>query len=170
MVSKVALQISNLTERVRISLSAHYNLRGQETLMSRKDDQEALGINISTATSSLRKQIMYSMAKELNRDICYQCNKRIETLKQFSIEHKVPWRKSGKEKELFFSMDNIAFSHNSCNIRAGRKTRPKPKCGSVSQYSYGCRCKLCKTAKSKYDGKRIYNSEKRAESYKRLGH
>lgn len=39
----------------------------------------------------------------------------------FSIEHKTPWLDSENPLELYFSLENIDFSHHVCNIKAARK-------------------------------------------------
>jgi hypothetical protein len=80
-----------------------------------------LGVNPSTAGSALKKQIMFHMAKKLGMDNCFQCGEKIETVKEFSVEHKIPWLHSENAKELYFDIDNIAFSHLSCNCKAARK-------------------------------------------------
>ena len=83
-----------------------------------------LGMPIGTASARLRKNIMFSMAKELKRDICFHCKNKIESLEEFSIEHKVPWLDN--DPKLFWDLDNIAFSHLSCNIKASRNPNEKP--------------------------------------------
>lgn len=79
--------------------------------------QEQLGMNPSTAQARLLKDILFKFAKETP---CYHC-KGMLTRETFSIEHKVPWLHSENPKELFFDLNNISFSHLSCNIAAGRK-------------------------------------------------
>lgn len=83
--------------------------------------KEQLGINPSTAQHKLRKLILFSFVKRLGLDECYQCKCKIENVEELSIEHKVPWLDSKNPLELFFDLDNIAFSHLSCNVGAGRK-------------------------------------------------
>lgn len=87
--------------------------------------KEQLGMNPSTAHSALRKEIMFHLAKKLGEDICHQCGEKIETVREFSVEHKIPWMDSEDPKGLFFDMENISFSHLSCNIKAGRKPKQK---------------------------------------------
>ena len=115
-------------------------------------------MNPGTAANALRKQIMYSMAKELGRCNCYQCGEFIETVTEFSVEHKVPWRRADNALELFFDLSNIAFSHHTCNTKAARRKpakirepvrpRTKPVCGTDSCYVSGCRCDRCRKAHS----------------------
>ena len=88
----------------------------------KKYDQ--LGMPIGTAANRLRKLIMFSMARELNRIACYYCNEEIENVEDFSIEHKIPWLDSKEPVKLYFDLTNIAFSHLSCNIGARRSNAP----------------------------------------------
>lgn len=81
---------------------------------------ELLGLNYSTASSSLRKQIIFHLAGVLGLLACHQCGEEIE-LERFSIEHKDPWMQADDPKASFFDMSNIAFSHLSCNIGAGSR-------------------------------------------------
>ena len=79
-----------------------------------------LGMPLGTASARLRKKILFSLLKENKKNICYQCGKPIESEDELSIEHKIPWLDSSNPKELFFSLDNIAFSHLVCNVKAAR--------------------------------------------------
>lgn len=92
-----------------------------------KNKDQLLGISHGTAMHRLRKAIMFDMAKQLGKDICHQCSKRIETIEEFSIEHIQAWQRSNNPSEAFFDLKNISFSHLSCNIGAGLKVnKPKP--------------------------------------------
>lgn len=82
--------------------------------------QEQLGLPFGTASQKLRKLIMFDLVKQLGKDKCYQCGKPIESVEEFSIEHKEPWLHSEDPKKLFFSLENIAFSHRKCNCAAAR--------------------------------------------------
>ena len=106
-------------------------------------------MNAGTASNKLRKIIMYHMAKKLNEHYCFQCGKEIELVEEFTLEHKIPWLDSKSPKELFFNMDNIAFSHLSCNSGAARKSNlgaDTSKHGTLAKYSKGCRCENCTNA------------------------
>ena len=107
-----------------------------------KIKQEQLGMNHSTAQHQLRKKILFSLIQELGRDICFQCDKRIHNIDNFSIEHKEPWLYSNNAREKFFDLNNIAFSHLSCNCGAGRRYRIE--CPDGKYYCY-----LCKNYKDK---------------------
>lgn len=78
---------------------------------------EQLGMPYGTASGRLRKMLMFKFAQELGYDVCFKCEGKIDTVQELSIEHKEPWfdRPNGVEK--FWDLDNIAFSHLSCNTR-----------------------------------------------------
>jgi len=77
-----------------------------------------LGEPYGTATSRLRKILLFDFAQKLNKDICYRCGSRIELLREFSIEHTIAWQSADNPREVFFDISQIAFSHLSCNIGA----------------------------------------------------
>lgn len=52
-------------------------------------------------------------------------SKKIETVKELSIEQKTPWLDSENPVSVFFDLNNIAFSHLKCNIADRRKTNKK---------------------------------------------
>lgn len=129
--------------------------------------KEQLGMNPSTASNRLVKDLLYDFVVKSGKDICFRCGENIsrETL---SIEHKTAWLDSESPLENFFALDNIAYSHLKCNILAGRKPPKTAVCGSTTMYSKGCRCELCKAAKAALK-KRIYTPEKRRMQYARSG-
>lgn len=112
--------------------------------LSDKKKKEQLGMAQGTARNKLVKMLLFQMAKELDKDVCHQCSEKIESIDNFSIEHKTPWLDSKNPVELYFDLDNIAFSHHSCNIKAGR--REEAKCGTFQKYRNGCKCDECKKA------------------------
>jgi hypothetical protein len=80
-----------------------------------KVKSEQLDMSFGKANAILRKMILFHLIKESNKDICFRCNKKIKNIDELSIEHKVPWLYSDEPKELFFDLNNIAFSHLRCN-------------------------------------------------------
>ena len=111
--------------------------------------QKQLGINTSTAAHRLRKSILFNFAKRLDLNWCYQCGAEIENIARFTIEHKTPWLDSPNPKELFFDLNNIAFSHASCNYSVVRRKKGK-ECPSTTAYRKGCRCQDCKNIMKEY--------------------
>tara|TARA_R110000765_G_scaffold267625_1_gene366672 strand:- start:320 stop:772 length:453 start_codon:yes stop_codon:yes gene_type:complete len=80
-----------------------------------------LGMAQGTARNKLVKNMMFDMACKLDLNWCYQCGAKIETKEELGIEHKTPWLDSDNPKELYFDLDNIAFSHQGCNSGAARR-------------------------------------------------
>lgn len=78
-----------------------------------KKRAEQLGMPIGTAQNRLKKMILFKLIIECGYDICYRCGEKIENIKDFSIEHKEPWYQ--RDTDLFWDLDNIAFSHMKCN-------------------------------------------------------
>lgn len=82
-----------------------------------------LGISHKTAMSQLERKIIFHLAKKLELTKCYHCGFDIEDSNDLSIEHINPWG-GNKKKGLnpnpnyFWDMDNIAFSHKTCNCSA----------------------------------------------------
>ena len=107
-----------------------------------------LGMPHGTAHNRLRKEIIFSLIKRLKENFCFQCGAEITTLRELSIEHKIPYLDSEDPKKLFFDLDNIAYSHLSCNVAAARSKEPTH--GLHSTYNNaGCRCTLCTAANTK---------------------
>jgi len=94
------------------------------TAQNLKKDKQ-LGMSHGTAGGRLRKSVMFWLVCLAGRDWCFQCGEQIETESCLSIEHKKPWLDSIDPVGMFFDINNIAFSHLSCNIKAGRKTNRK---------------------------------------------
>ncbi len=78
-----------------------------------KDDQ--LGMPLGTASGKLRKQILFHLLVKLNENVCFKCDEKILNVDDLSIEHKKNWLHTENPKELFFDIENIAFSHMKCN-------------------------------------------------------
>lgn len=90
-----------------------------------KKKAEQLGMSPGTAAGRLRKNIMFHLLVKLGENRCHQCGDEIEELRQLSIEHKVPWLDSEEPVRLFFDLDNVAFSHLSCNAGTARQPNKK---------------------------------------------
>lgn len=135
-------------------------------LMKKK---EQLGMNPSTASQRLVKDILWSLIVKTGQDNCHRCSKKMSR-DNFSIEHIEDWLDSEDPVGLYFDLTNITFSHLKCNVGASRGARGKSTttCGTLSQYSYGCRCDDCKAAKSQHTKSR-YSKEARRERYKTTG-
>jgi hypothetical protein len=91
--------------------------------MSNEQKAKLLGVPFGTATGRLRKNLLFSMAQRLGEDTCYRCKARIATVDEFSIEHKEAWASALDPQAKFYDLENIAFSHVSCNVGAGYRNR-----------------------------------------------
>lgn len=94
--------------------------------MSNSNNRKAalLGMPIGTASGRLRKSIMFVMVQRLGLDTCFRCGQRIVSVEELSIEHKVPWMVDDPQEaqRLFYDLNNIAFSHSSCNSTAADRS------------------------------------------------
>lgn len=92
--------------------------------------KEQLGMHPSTASGKLLRDIIFESVVIKNKHTCYLCGGEL-TRDTFSIEHKDPWLDSDDPSANFFDLDNIAYSHLSCN--AGASRQPKRKCMSKDE-------------------------------------
>lgn len=90
---------------------------------SNQNRYDQLGMSYGKALGRLKKQVLYSLLKRHQENICYRCSKEIDSWEELSLEHKQPWLHVSPE--LFWDLDNISFSHLVCNIRAARKANNK---------------------------------------------
>jgi hypothetical protein len=88
-------------------------------MTQKKKDQ--LGMNCGTASYRLVKDLLFSFVKDIP---CYHCGGQLSR-DTFSIEHIKPWLDSENPVELFFDLENISFSHKSCNYSASRRPHKK---------------------------------------------
>lgn len=114
--------------------------------------QSQLGMNPSTASGRLVKDLLFSFVVKFGNR-CFHCGGDL-TRETFSIEHKKPWLDSEDPVRLYFDLENIAFSHQSCNRAAARPAsgyskpnRRKPPHGAIRCYQNGCRCDECRRAR-----------------------
>ena len=81
--------------------------------MSNNSKAETLGMPHGTACGKLRKILLFSVLKKHKENICVRCNLEILLVDDLSVEHIKPWE--GISSELFWDLENIAFSHMACN-------------------------------------------------------
>jgi len=120
---------------------------------SNKKKYKQLGQPFGTATNKLRKSVLFDLLSRHNENICYRCGEIIQTEDKLSMEHKVPWLDSKDPIGLFFDLDNISFSHLSCNYadrRSPMEGKTTAEHGTLTMYRRGCRCKACKNSRSEY--------------------
>lgn len=78
-------------------------------------------MKFGTAAHRLKKLIMFRLIQKTGEDNCHQCGERIASADELSIEHKSPWM--DVSPDLFWDLDNIAFSHGACNYLDRRQTK-----------------------------------------------
>lgn len=81
-----------------------------------------LGMPGGTAQARLKKAILFKYVQMAGDDICFRCHNKIASIDELSIEHKQPWLYISVD--LFWDMDNIAFSHLKCNLPHRYNTGP----------------------------------------------
>lgn len=77
-----------------------------------------LGMPFGTAMARLRKMVLFSVLERHGENVCYRCGQLIANHADLSLEHIKPWLHAAPE--LFWQLENLAFSHLSCNIKASR--------------------------------------------------
>ena len=86
----------------------------------KKDVQ--LGMSHGKASARLRKLLLFRLVQNAKEDVCYRCGIKILDVDDLSIEHKVPWLDSDDPPAMFFDLENVTFSHMSCNYSVARKS------------------------------------------------
>lgn len=123
--------------------------------------QQQLGMNPSTAAGRLVKDILYKFVVDTGQNACYHCGEQMSR-ETFSIEHKEPWLDSENPLGLYFDLENISYSHQSCNSGAARSAKRK--------YETPEEANQAKLKQSRERRKAIYDPTQRSERYKTTGH
>ena len=129
---------------------------------AKKDTQ--LGMTGGKANGKLKKNIMFWLAGLADMLTCYRCGKKIETVKEFSSEHKTPWLGFDDPQATFFALTNIAFSHLKCNCASIRPALKK----YFTKAAYRA-ARASATAKWKQNLGPETRKAKRHEQYKKHG-
>jgi hypothetical protein len=106
--------------------------------------KELLGVAYGTARNKLIKNLLWNFVRSSNLNICFQCNEKINNIEDLSIEHKIPWQSAADPISAFYDLENIAYSHLKCNMKAGGKLNTIP-CESRKAARKGCNCDYCKS-------------------------
>ena len=130
--------------------------------MSNAVKSKALGVAHGTAANRLRKNILFSLVCRLALNECYQCGEEIISVDDLSIEHKEPWLQADDPVKSFFDLDNIAFSHLSCNVKAGSRPtkiyeneQEKKRARDKRRSRYPQRIENMKRYRKKYNEKKV---------------
>ena len=120
-----------------------------------------LGMNPSTASGRLVKDVLWKLIQQTNQDSCCKCGEKM-TRETFSIEHITPWLDSDDPVGLYFDLENIGFSHHRCNVRDARSARKKY---GTPEQAYQAQLKASRDRR-----RASYSAEQRRERYKTTGH
>lgn len=71
------------------------------------------------AANRLRRLVLFDLLRKHDENWCFKCGELIKSAGELSVEHKEPWE--GRSTELFWDLNNIAFSHTSCNVPHTRR-------------------------------------------------
>jgi len=118
--------------------------------MSNAEKAKLLRMPYGTANSRLRKMLLFKFAGELDpfgRLRCYRCGTEVPSIDDFSIEHKEAWMSAEDPVKAFFDLDNIAFSHITCNV--GAANREKIHCPQGHIYGKDRTCSKCQSRNRK---------------------
>lgn len=78
-----------------------------------------LGEPHGTAANRLRKMLLFKYVVLAGHGNCHRCGRPIESVEKLSVEHKTAWQSAPDPRSVFFDIDDIAFSHLTCNVVAG---------------------------------------------------
>lgn len=124
-----------------------------------------------TATHRLRKLVLFRQLEKYGDNVFVRCNTVIGSVDDLSIEHLKPWE--GISAELFWDLDNVAFSHVGCN----RPHRiPGPKIFTPEGTNWCSRCQAAlpvpefQKCTAKDDGLQTYCKSCRTQMDKRPNH
>ena len=139
--------IYRTSHNIQSKKSSPYNTRKRLSIRkSTEKKSKQLGINYGTASNRLKKMLFFSLVQKLELNYCLRCGEKIENYKELSIDHIEPWL--NKSNDLFWDIDNIAYSHLSCN--SAKQATSISNHPSYVAYSMGCRCDACKMCKKMY--------------------
>lgn len=120
-----------------------------------------LGMNPSTASHRLVKDVLWSLIVKTGQSTCCKCGESMSR-ETFSIEHVIPWLDSDDPVGLYFDLDNISFSHHGCNVSDARNAKKKYE---TKEEAYAAKLKSSRERR-----KASYSPEKRRDRYKTTGY
>lgn len=65
------------------------------------------------AKHRLMRMLLFQLAQKAQWTQCFVCKQEIQSVDELTVEHKKPWL--DVSSELFWDLNNVAFSHASCN-------------------------------------------------------
>ena len=92
----------------------------------------------STARVKLQKMLLFEFTKRLKLNFYCRCKKEITEINDFTMDHIKPWLNSEDPIGLFCDINNVLFSHLSCNCGCTSMPHRKNKIGNMYWCS-GCK-------------------------------
>lgn len=135
------------------------------TMSKPRNETLQLGMNFCTAQGRLRKLLLFSLVQRLSMNTCFRCNQPIATSAELSMEHKIPWLHSTNPVQLFFDLENIAFSHLRCNSASARYFGPPSDKEGVRRRANAHKRAVYSAAKNRKYYLETYSPTKRRERY-----
>jgi len=139
--------------------------------ITRKDRDAFISMSFGRACHRLRKIIIFDLVKQLSLDLCHRCGNLIEDIADFSVEHKKSWL--FKDVNLFWDLNNIAFSHLKCNVYNKPRNRMETAGEDCEKGFHWCsshkKClpiKLFGKDSKRYSGLRTHCKQCRRKEYK----
>jgi hypothetical protein len=98
---------------------------------SKRDDElygPQLGVDsVACAQHYVRRLYLLHLLHLTGKGKCVRCGQLLEDPNDLSLDHIKPWRNQPDAKELFWSIENLGYSHKACNIEASIAPRRKTK-------------------------------------------
>lgn len=91
--------------------------------MANEAKSALLKMPFGTANGKLRKMLLFEFTRRLGLLQCHRCGEQIVSIDDFSMDHKIEWQSAADPIAAFFDLENIAFSHLSCNSSAANRRR-----------------------------------------------
>jgi len=121
-----------------------------------------LGMSAGTASNRLVKDLLWNFIVRCGDCNCCKCGQPMAR-DTFSIEHLDPWLDSLDPVSMFFDLENIGYSHLSCNIGSARK----PNKLSPDELEVK---RIAANEKRKLDQRAVYSLERRRAKYSTTGY
>ena len=90
---------------------------------------ELLGMPVGTAEKHLRKSVIHELARQLGKNLCCRCGSEIAEPDELALVHVQGWEESPAQ---FWDLNNVAFSHASCQAeRSGKRQGEKKQMSNI---------------------------------------
>ncbi len=100
---------------------------------------KVLGDEYGRCNHRLKQKYIFHLIKSADENVCYRCGQPIESSDDLSYEHKISWIPSKEngfigDKNLYYDLNNLCFSHIFCNCGASGLGKGKFKYAGLGEY------------------------------------